>query len=31
VAALDERLPEALEKSRRHPLQEKKAPAGVDQ
>ncbi len=30
VAALDERLPEALEKSRGHPLQEKKAPAGVD-
>jgi len=31
VAALDERLPETLEKSRGHPLQEKKAPAGVDQ
>jgi hypothetical protein len=31
VAALDERLPETLEKSRCHPLQEKKAPAGVDQ
>ena len=31
VAALDERLSETLEKSRRHPLQEKKAPAGLDQ
>ena len=31
VAALGERLPEALEKSRRHPLQKKKASAGVDQ
>jgi hypothetical protein len=31
VAALDEHLPETLEKSRGHPLQEKKAPAGVDQ
>jgi len=31
VAALAERLPETLEKSRRHALQEKKAPAGIDQ
>ena len=31
VAAPDERLPETLEKSRRHPLQEKKAPARVYQ
>ena len=31
VAAPDERLSETLEKSRRHPLQEKKPPAGVYQ
>ena len=31
VAAPDERLPEALEKSRRHPLQEKKPAAGFNQ
>jgi hypothetical protein len=30
VATPDERLSETLEKSRCHPLQEKKAPAGVD-
>ena len=31
VAAPDERLTQTLEKSRGHPLQEKKAPAGFDQ
>jgi hypothetical protein len=31
MAALGERLSETLEKSRRHPLQEKKASAKVDQ
>src|SRR5437868_15130233 len=31
VAAPDQRLSETLEKSRCHPLQEKKAPAWVDQ
>jgi hypothetical protein len=30
MAALDERLSEALEKSRRHPLEKKKASPGVD-
>jgi hypothetical protein len=31
VAASDQRPPETLEKSRCHPLQEQKAPPGVDQ